>query len=576
MAEELNWKFNLADGINGPAAQMAGAIDLLSKKLQSAALAVDAFEKKMNGGGGGGGGIVQGLKVSGEEARKATGLFGGLIESLGGVGLAITGIKDIAAPFIDLGTFAFETAWDFGKKGVEALQFKENALASFQVLLGSAKEAQEFFSQAAWLGKATPFQTKDVVEQYQRLLSAGFTKQEVPVVFQALGDAAAMRGFDPQVMNHIGNALGHIMSNGFNAGTERMLALDAAGTGFSKERMKNQLAKNLGVDPESVQGMMEAGQVSARQGVKAFIDVMAATAGGGITGGGMKAQQDTFSGILSTISSTYQDFFLTLDETPDKLKGWSTLKGAMMNLRDALDTTKDAGKRMQGAVVEAFSGIATAIFGPLSGPDGLKNMETVILRVSNAIQLVGAIGQGAFEGLWAGGKAFLTTLGLLDSKTTSLFEGPMTPEKMEGIKKAMVDFGTRAGVAMGLFVTDLEKVFGVLDRIFGLVDRMGGLFQSKGAGVAAQVLGEFIPGFGTMAKLAGVGQGGADMAKQPGGSTGPSATAVAMMPPITLNFDARGVKDPAAMSSAAENGTRKAIQEYVTSVRKVATQAGVQ
>lgn len=584
MPENLNWNFNLFDGIKGPAVEMAGSLDILAKKLTSLSGTMDAFEKRVAASG-------KGVKEAGKSAKESAGMFSGITAALGEFGWAMEGAKKIAEPFMAIGGAVFDAAWDFGSKSIEALAFKENTLASFKVLLGSAEEAEKMFSQAAWLGKATPFETKDVVEQYQRLLSAGFTKMEVPIVFQALGDAAAMRGFSPAVMNNIGNALGHIMSNGFNARTEYMLSMDAAGTGFSKERMKKQLAKNLGVDEASIHQMMKDGSITARQGVKAFVDVMAETAGGGITGGGMKAQQNTLSGIMSTLHSTFSDFFLTLEGTADKVKGFGVLKSALINIRSALDTTTVAGRKLQMAVVEAFSTMAESILGPLSGPDGLKSMETLVTRMANAMQTVGAVGSGLFQGMWAAAEGFMDVLGGMDEDFRRLFEGPMTPEKIEAIKKAMVDFGHEAGESLGLLAKDAKDLFSAMHSGLAFVRDLNKVMTLNPDGSVsfdpeaaervlmgtsgdpvkvkkdtAKALDDSLHEAAELIRTGGRGT----MTKQPGGG---AHQAPSFYPPFSLTINAAPGTDVWAVEAAAKKGVQSALDHH-NAMRKLATQAG--
>jgi hypothetical protein len=568
--ENLNWSFNLANGVAAPATDMAAALEVLTRKLQSTATAFDGFEKK----------LASSMAESKASVAKES---GGLISSLGEVGLAITAVKDIAGPIFSAGGWALDKVFQFEKAGVDALAFKETTLASFETLLGSAEEAQAFFKQAAWLGKATPFQTRDVVEQFQRLLSSGFTKEEVPVVFQALGDAAALRGFDPQVMNHIGNALGHMMSNGFNEGSIRMLSLDAAGTGFSKERLRNKLAENLGLDPDSIDAMISNGEISARTGVRAFIDVMAEHAGGGMTGGGMLRLQDTFEGVKSTLESTVEDFFLTLDSRADAVQGFAVLKGAMINLRTALDTTTGSGKHLQDAVVSAFSNIASAMFGVGNGPDGLARMQQLIDKAAIGIENFGQLAGVGFEAAWQAALAFGDELGLTQAKAGGLFDGPLDPAKLEVLRTQLVQMAREAGTELAKFAKSLTDIAGSLETISSAinvvrtVDDYGrnaalGLRNIGHAIGGGQQEGYFLTSTHKQSNLDLEGnllKAGPTMAKTPG-------AAAAALPNVTVTVNASGAVDPAAVGQAAGWGVRRALEDHTDAMRSAATQAGAQ
>lgn len=579
MPENLNWNFNLMDGVAGPAADMASALAVLSKQFQGMSKTLDVFEQRVRQGG-------MGLKDVAKEAKESKSAFSGVTAALGEIGLAIQGVRELAGPGLEMAGWAWDQAWDFGKKGLEALAFKETTLASFQTLLGSAKEAQDFFGQAAWLAKATPFQTKDVVEQYQRLLSAGFTKQEVPVVFQMVGDAAALRGFDPQVMNHITNALAHIMSSAPSqmGGALRMLSMDAAGTGFNRGKLNTVLGKAMGVDPESVEGLLSAGKITSRQLVASIIDQMA-EAGGGMTGGRMKALENTWQGITSTLESTFQDFFLTKAGTSDDVKGFQVMKEAAINLRTALDTTQGAGKHLQDAVVGAFSNIATAIFGVGTGPDGLSRMQQLIEKAAIGVDNFGKLASIGFEAAWEGVLAFGDELGLTKDKIGGLFDGPLDGAKLEVLKTQLVEMAKEAGTELAKFAKSLVSIAGSLETISDTINiartaddygrNMVLGFRNAGHAIAGgDQEGYYRTDTHRQATLDLDGnplkKGDAKMDKSPA-STPKGAGAVT----VQVLVDARGAKDPSAVADAAKSGTMSGLQQHSDSMRRVAEQGGV-
>ncbi len=551
MGENLNWNFNLMDGVAGPAAGMANALDLLTKKLELAAVGVDELQKSM--------------RSTMEETEKAS---GGLAQ----FGLELSAIKQVAGPLMEAGRWALDQGWDFEKKGIEALAFKETTLASFETLLGSAKEAQAFFSQAAWLGKITPFQTKDVVQSYKQLLSAGYTTQEVPVVFQMLGDAAALRGFDPQVLQHMGFALQHLMSakQSEMGSALMMFGKDAAGTGYNRAKFDSVLAKNLGVDPDSVQDLLSSGKVTAKEVTAALVDQMAVAAGGGIAGGGMFNLQDTFQGIMSTLESTFSDFFLTLPGKADAVGGFNVLKSALMNMRDALDTSKDAGKELQRVVVEAFSSITTSLFGTFAGPDGLKNMEHLVRQGAVAFQDLADVVNIGLGGAVSMVTAFLQGIGLMGDDTKELFSGPMSPEELAKNKIAFQSFGKAVGEALAGVVHVLEMLgdaWGGVQPFFGWLQEHPMLLRQA---VAA------LPGGGMVNQATDAMANNImertlkehTMAKQPGGAPAGAA------PNITVHVNGNH-SDPAAVRTAALEGTKTALDAHAA-VRKVSAQAGGQ
>jgi tape measure domain-containing protein len=562
MPENLNWNFNLMNGVAGPAAEMAASLDILTKRLITASTNFDALDKSM--------------KRMGSGAGVASG-------GLAKFGLELSAIKDIAAPFMEAGRFALEKGWDFEKASLHAIEFKENTLTSFQTLLGSAEKAQAFFNQASWLGRATPFKTEDVVKQFQSLLSAGFTQAEVPIVFQAVGDAAAQKGFSTDVMTNITNALSHAMaSGGHNMGRVlQMLSFDAAGTGFQRGAFMKKLAKNMGMDTDGVEALLSSGEVSGRQFVKAFVDQMAETAGGGITGGGMKKMENNFRGILNTIEGSFGEMFFLNPGTADDIPGFAVLKGAMMNFRDVLNITTKEGKHLQDAVLGAFGAITNAVVGSLSGPEGMQAMKETVEKVAVTIENVGNIAGAAFSGIEAGVVTFASVLGLLDD-----FDGPLSPEKIDKIKTSMVEFGKEAGEAMGILAETLKGVFGAM---LAGVKIAGALVEINTAPTAwdkQQAWGHFFEAFGHKKEMiegkdwfqpgkdyAGTTydtQGRPSATVTPGGG---GASHYSLLPPVNVTIHS-GHSDPAAVGAAAKSGVSSALQDHIDALHRLSSQAG--
>ncbi len=349
--EQFQWMFRLYDSMSGPAKTITGSLGNVEKALkglpEAAAMAQDGFKRLIDGA-------------------------------------------------LEVGRIAIEG----GKFALEALSFKESTLESFKLMLGTKEAAIDFFNTAKGFGRLTPFETEDVVKGFQQLKSAGFSKQEVPIVFQAVGDVAAASGFDKQVMDRLAYAFGQIKNGGAHMLTHalREVVINGSRAGLSTDKIYTNMGKILGVDSKTAQEMAHKGRITADVAMAAILDTIKATASGGKDlGQGMLNQATTIKGLLSTIKSAPMDLFLDMDL--DKLQGFQGVKKFLQGLADTLNPASDAGQRLRVQLehivdavggwlgsfsledmVGAFNELISVVRTTMSGFDAFKNGMTAVLE----------------------------------------------------------------------------------------------------------------------------------------------------------------------------------------------------
>lgn len=571
MAENLSWSFELQDQLTGPANAMLQALQRIEKQLGAVGTALNQQQRA--------------VASTAESTSALTNSWSTFTTGLAsGYGL----ISRVTDQLLGLGEAAVTKVFDFEKGAVDALSFKENTLASFQTILGSAKEAQDFFNTAALFGKFTPYETQEVVKQFKQLLGAGFSKEEVPIVFQAVGDVAAMSGFSTDVMNRLTYAFTEIKAMGTLQERQlRMVMIDAAQGGVGNKDITAALARNLGVAPDQVRGLIESGQVSADAAIYSIVETMRDKAGGGVLGGGMMAQQDTFSGVLSTLKSGFSDFFLTLDGNATDVQGFNVLKGAMINLRSMLDTNTVAGKQLQDTVVTAFNRITTAIFGAFQGSDGLANMQAIAEKAANAFGNIAEVVGIAFEAAFTGATSFAEALGLTTGGANELFDGPLSPTRIEEIRNAMMNFGRDVGTALGQAAHAFQELLDVANKAETLLNFVGGRgvsedkdkqidkafaqawFGEKGAGAGKEGVDWFLPGkkYGVEKYLGDMEPVRAGLSQLPGTGGGDGGVQTNY-----FSIDASGNGDPETAANRIKDGL--ASPNMSKEIRKYSLQLG--
>jgi tape measure domain-containing protein len=380
-----------------------------------------------------------------------------------GLDMLLSGAAQLGRAIVDASQFA-----------VNALAFKESTLASFELMLGTKKAAQDFFDQAKGFGKLTPFETEDVVKSFQNLLQAGFTQQEVPIVFQALGDVAAGKGFDKQVIDRLTLAFGQIRSKGKLMGDDLRQVVEA---GVGRGVIFENIAKQLGIDPKSVDAVMSKGQVSADVAITAMLDsIREKFSGGKELGAGMLAQATTIRGLFSTLASAPMDMFLDIDL--ENSPGFKGLKSFLQNLVEALNPDGAAGSRLKG-LIEAVVNDVGGMLGRIDMNALIAGFDTFVSIAQTAIEGAKVFGASVMDvigptlelfGTYEGGRdasnGFVESMRLLGHLlggvlNVMLLVGGAATWAMEGFSAlSKVDFG---------YLGDQLKELG-LDIVQGFVD----------------------------------------------------------------------------------------------------------
>jgi tape measure domain-containing protein len=374
-------------------------------------------------------------------AKSAEASLGGLEDSVRrlptATAMATIGFEALISGARELGRIGIES----GKFVVDMLAFKESTLESFQLMLGTKEEARGFFDQARQFGKETPFSTQQVVKGFQQLLQAGFKAPEVPVLFSAVGDVAAGKGFDGQVLDRLILAMGQIKAKGRLMGGE-LLQLGEAGVG--RQGIFESVGKMMGIDPTQVDKAMEAGKVSAEMGINAILDtVKKVYSGGAELGQGMLNQSKTIRGVLSNIKDAIPDLFLNIDL--DKSSGFVGLKKFLVGIQDALNPASEAGQKLQ-RIIESMLDTAGQWLGSFSLEDITKGFDTLVRGVEG----FGTSFSKSFKPYL---DSFLKDMGVAPGSTDTF------ADSMKGL-----------GSSLGTVAGGLLKVVGLVERLAGTMD----------------------------------------------------------------------------------------------------------
>lgn len=225
--------------------------------------------------------------------------------------------KNIGKAFAAIGIAA--TLKEFGTQIMKVRGEFQKLEVAFEVMLGSAKEADVLMKQLTKTAATTPFDLKGVADGAKQLLAYGTAANEVNDMLIRLGNIASGLSIP---LGDLVMLYGTTMTQG------RMFTQDLRqfmGRGIP---LADELAKQFGVAKDQVGELVTAGKVGAEE-VKKAIESM--TNEGGKFYGLMEKQSQTIAGQLS-------------------------------NLEDAIDSMFNSiGKDTQGMISAGISGVATLV-----------------------------------------------------------------------------------------------------------------------------------------------------------------------------------------------------------------------
>lgn len=179
-----------------------------------------------------------------------------------------------------------------GTAGVKFNAQLEQYRTTFEVFTGSAEEAANVMDRLLEMGAKTPFETTELADATQKLMSFGFSADEALNSLTMLGDAS--QG-DAQKLDTIVTAFGRMSSSSKVTLEDLNMMIDS---GFNP---LNQVAENTGMSMAEIYDAISKGELSVEEVTKAMQQM---TSEGGQYFGLMEKQSQTLNGQLSTLNDT--------------------------------------------------------------------------------------------------------------------------------------------------------------------------------------------------------------------------------------------------------------------------------
>lgn len=185
------------------------------------------------------------------------------------------------------------------KYNAELEQFE----AGLTALLGSADEAKKLLNDLKKMAALTPFETTDLIEATQTMLSYGISLEDTQEALGMLGDVSMGNS---EKLRGLALVFGQIQSTGRLTGQDLLQLINQ---GFNPLTI---ISQQTGRSMKDLKKDMENGAISADMVTEAF---KTATSEGGLFFGAMDKQSQTTSGKISTLKDSFKEATGALTES---------------------------------------------------------------------------------------------------------------------------------------------------------------------------------------------------------------------------------------------------------------------
>lgn len=261
----------------------------------------------------------------------------------------------------------------------------EQALTSFEVILGSADKADKLMSDLEKFASVTPFNTEDVQKASTMLLGYGVEAENLLDIMGRLGDLSQGSA---EKLDRVSLAYGQMLAKGKVTGEEMRQLIEA------QVPLLQGLADYLGKSTAEVQDMVSKGAVGINDLNGAIVKM---TSEGGKFFNMMEKQSETMGGKLATLEDNISIIGRNIGE-----ETFQALKGELEEVISALDRMSE-----DGSLDEFAQNIG-------------EDIASVITFIANLIKFLYEIKDVliAGAGAWLTYKTAIGTLTVIQSVTT--------------------------------------------------------------------------------------------------------------------------------------------------------------
>lgn len=464
----ITWLLELINKVSGPAKEAEGDL----KHLQSTFEKLHETMKLVDGG------FLQ--------AGVAAGATGAALSVLGS---GLEGLVDIGKEAV---AAVFEIGKSFAEASIEAASFEESTRTVLRNVMPTEEIAEKTLQDAKRLADMTQLTTQAVVASTRAFAIAGFNPEEIKSLNLASADIAGLNPDNQGATQVFSRHIAEIMSGGASLRSLTMLQRELH---IPRAALLKNIGEAFNLKPEEVEKHFKS--LDGRTVVAGIVKTIAGMQKGGQLGGlTLQASRDV-EGLFSTLKSRPQAILGSLSLEG----GFEKFRGFLLNLTALTNPESGMGKKIVDGLHAIFNGAATAIFGPLSGEEGARHLETVLQNLLTAFSYIGAAAAGMFSGI----EGLLE--GLLGTSDDLFGDGPLSEAQIKMISETMRDFGTTAGTAVRGLIDVFKELAGLAERLSAGILAVGnaasnGLLGQVATSILSATSGNAGAGVGTNSAIA--------------------------------------------------------------------------
>lgn len=382
----------------------------------------------------------------------------------------------------------------------------ERYTTAFKTFLGSTEEAEKAVDAIKKQGQTSPFDTKELIQANQMLITTGESADDARNTISALSDAIALTGGSNDTLGRMASNLQQIKNVG------KASAMDIRQFGMAGIDIYGILADYTGKTTAEIKKMdITYEDLSAALQKSASI--------GGKYYGGQAEMANTLSGQVSKLKKTFQDLtgelskslFPTIKKITEKLQGvvdW--FKGLNDNQKETI--TKIGliitalgpaliilGKLISigGTIMSVLSKISGLIAGLSSGAGALSGVLTALTGpIGIIIGVVAALAAG-FTLLWNKSETFRNSMIEIGNSMLKTYNEYIKPT-VDSIKDIISMLWNDIIVPLAQYLWEkfspiIEKVFTVAGKIISSVFEKVGIIVKNATGVLKGLI-QFVSG----------------------------------------------------------------------------------
>lgn len=292
--------------------------------------------------------------------RNLTGIDSSIAGAAGAGAFFGTVLAGVASKAVDLALalarVSAQAVFAFGKAAVEAALFGESIELGFKTLMRGSGDAGAQIQRVTKIATDLGLPVQDTLKQFQKLLAMQFAPKAAEDIVKMMADLKAV-GADAEQVSRAVAAITQIKAKGRLQSEE--LVGQLAEAGVSTELVMEALGKQLGKTTKEVRKLLEAGKITADQGIAAIGEAVKKKTGIKEFGeAGKRFADNTLTGLVARLRAKGEALMLDIGR-----RILEPLRGAVKPVIDDIFAFMESedGKGLVDGIVSGFTTLGAVV-----------------------------------------------------------------------------------------------------------------------------------------------------------------------------------------------------------------------